>query len=125
MKNKLGVAKKELVLQDKEKKKRQAELIITNKELVFQNGEKGKRAAELIIANKELIYQNEEKEKREAELITANLELKKAEEKFISSENQVRNFAVHLNQVLEDERTSISREVHDVLGQQITALKMD
>jgi signal transduction histidine kinase len=27
--------------------------------------------------------------------------------------------------VLEDERTNLSREVHDVLGQQITALKMD
>src|ERR1041385_5300928 len=121
----LTVANKELALQNGEKEKRAAEQIIANKELAFQNGEKEKLAAELIIANKELKYQNEEKEKREAELITANLELKKVEEKLIASENQVRNFAVHLNQVLEDERTSIAREVHDVLGQQITALKMD
>lgn len=38
------------LLQNKEKEKREAELIIANEELVFQNKEKEKRAAELIIA---------------------------------------------------------------------------
>ena len=66
---------RELVIQNEEKEKRAAELIIANKELAFQNKEKEKRAAELIIANKELIFQNEEKEKRAAELIIANKEL--------------------------------------------------
>ena len=67
------------LLQNKEKEKRAAELIIANKELVFKNEEKEKRAAELIIANKELVFQNEEKEKRTAELIIANKELKNAD----------------------------------------------
>lgn len=73
--DKLSIANKELVFQNKEKEKRADELIIANKELVFQNEEKEKRAAELIIANKELAFQNDEKEKRAAELIIANKEL--------------------------------------------------
>ncbi|MBK5247611.1 MAG: hypothetical protein JJE49_10140, partial [Peptostreptococcaceae bacterium] len=64
-------ANKELFLQNDEKEKRAAELVIANKELAFQNEEKEKRADELIIANKELVFQNEEKEKRAAELIIA------------------------------------------------------
>jgi signal transduction histidine kinase len=44
-------------------------LIIANEELVFQNDEKEKREAELVIANKELVFQNEEKEKRKIENI--------------------------------------------------------
>jgi signal transduction histidine kinase len=73
--DKLNIANKELAFQNKEKKKRAAELIIASKELVFQNKEKGKRAEELIIANEELVFQNKEKEKRAAELIIANKEL--------------------------------------------------
>lgn len=71
----LVLANKELAFQNKEKEKRAAELIIANKELAFQNAEKEKRAAELILANKELAFQNAEKEKRAAELIIANKEL--------------------------------------------------
>jgi len=71
----LIIANKELDFQNEEKDKRAAELIIANKELDFQNEEKDKRAAELIIANKELVFQNEEKEKRAKELIIANKEL--------------------------------------------------
>lgn len=47
-------ANKKLAIQNKEKEKIAAELIIANKELVFQNGEKEKRAIELSFANKEL-----------------------------------------------------------------------
>ncbi len=47
----------------------------TNKGLAIQNIEKEKIAAELIIANKELISKNEEKEKQSAELLIANKEL--------------------------------------------------
>jgi len=60
------------LLQNKEKEKRAAELVIANEELLFQNDEKEKRAAELVIANEELLYQNQEKEKRAAELKRAN-----------------------------------------------------
>ncbi len=47
----------------------------TNKGLALQNTEKEKIAAELIIANKELVLQNEVKEKQAAELQSANMEL--------------------------------------------------
>ena len=65
----------ELAIQNEEKEKRAAELIIANTKLVFESGEKEKRAAELVIANKELAYESEEKEKRAAELIVANIKL--------------------------------------------------
>lgn len=38
---------------------------------------------------------------------------------------QLRALAAYLEEVREDERTRISREVHDVLGQLLSALKMD
>ncbi len=47
----------------------------SNKVLALQNIEKEKIAAELILANKELILRNEEKEKQSAELVIANTEL--------------------------------------------------
>ena len=39
--------------------------------------------------------------------------------------DQLRNFSMHLQNVRENERTSIAREIHDDLGQTLTALKMD
>ena len=76
----LVIANKELLFQNEEKEKRAAELIIANEELLFQNNEKEKRAAELVTANKELSYQNDEKGKRAAELLIANKELVVASE---------------------------------------------
>src|SRR5687768_15304737 len=38
---------------------------------------------------------------------------------------QLRHLTAHLQQVREDERLNISREIHDELGQVLTALKMD
>ena len=39
--------------------------------------------------------------------------------------DQLRNLSVHLQKAREDERTRISHEVHDELGQSLTALKLD
>jgi PAS domain S-box-containing protein len=40
-------------------------------------------------------------------------------------EEQLRDLSAHAEARLEDERTSIAREIHDELGQSLTAIKMD
>jgi PAS domain S-box-containing protein len=40
-------------------------------------------------------------------------------------EDQLRHLSAHVEAALEEERTSIAREIHDDLGQSLTALKMD
>jgi signal transduction histidine kinase len=112
------------IISTKKKLQKTDELIMANRKLMFQNEEKEKREAELIIANKELAFQNKEKGKRAEELNAAYNELIKSEDELLRSENQVRNFAAHLNQVLEDERSRIAREIHDEFGQQFAGLKI-
>jgi PAS domain S-box-containing protein len=59
-------------------------------------------------------------------LIASDLsETKRAEQELRASSEQSRNLAAHLLSVREEERTRISREVHDELGQSLTAVKMD
>ena len=71
-------------------------------------------------------------DERTAELLTANKLMKKmldegkrAEEKHTKSRERLRNLSGRLQFLLEEERTRISREIHDELGQALTALKMD
>jgi PAS domain S-box-containing protein len=52
-------------------------------------------------------------------------ESKKAFDKIVEAENQIRNFAKHLNKVMEDERANIAREIHDELGQQLSGIKIN
>jgi PAS domain S-box-containing protein len=47
------------------------------------------------------------------------------EERLRGSRRQLRNLAARLQSVREEERTRISREIHDELGQMLTALKID
>ena len=59
-------------------------------------------------------------------LIASDLsETKRAEQELRASSEQLRHLAAHLLSVREEERTRISREVHDELGQALTAVKMD
>ena len=71
-------------------------------------------------------------EERTAELLTANKLMKKmldegkrAEEKITKSRERLRNLSRRLQSVLEEEKTRIAREIHDELGQALTALKLD
>jgi two-component system sensor kinase len=52
-------------------------------------------------------------------------ERKAAEEELTRSRGQLRALAARLESIREEERTRIAREVHDVLGQALTSLKMD
>ncbi len=49
----------------------------------------------------------------------------KAQEEINQSNEQLRLLTAHLQQVREDERKRIAREIHDELGQLVTAIKMD
>ena len=49
----------------------------------------------------------------------------KSQEELEASRDQLRNLSSYLEKIREDERTSIAREIHDELGQQLTGLKMD
>ena len=48
-----------------------------------------------------------------------------ASERIGASQRELRALAVRLQQVREEERTSIAREIHDELGQALTGLKLD
>ena len=52
-------------------------------------------------------------------------QLKRAEAALIESRQRLRSLSAHQESLLEEERKHIAREVHDELGQLLTALKMD
>jgi PAS domain S-box-containing protein len=52
-------------------------------------------------------------------------EAKKAEEAQQQSYNQIRSLTSHLQNIREEERTHVAREIHDELGQKLTVLKLD
>jgi PAS domain S-box-containing protein len=49
---------------------------------------------------------------------------RKVEKELIKSREQLRAFSTYLQSIREEERTTIAREIHDELGQSLTALKM-
>jgi signal transduction histidine kinase len=53
------------------------------------------------------------------------LERTHAEQQLTLIREQLRNLSNHLQNIREEEKTRIAREVHDELGQSLTALKMD
>ena len=53
------------------------------------------------------------------------VERDRAEREIRNSREELRNLSAHLQSVREEERTRMAREIHDELGQALTALKMD
>ncbi len=64
-------------------------------------------------------------ERVNAELQAETLKRRRAEDKLGSSPQQLRALSARVQAVREEERKRISREVHDELGQSLTAIKMD
>lgn len=58
-------------------------------------------------------------------MVTNITERKKADEDLKQSHEQLRQLAAHLQDIREEERAAMSREIHDELGQQLTGLKLD
>jgi two-component system, NarL family, sensor histidine kinase UhpB len=50
---------------------------------------------------------------------------RRAEQALLTSHEKLRELSAHMQTVREDEKKHIARELHDDLGQQLTALKMD
>jgi signal transduction histidine kinase len=65
------------------------------------------------------------KEKRIVITYVDITEQKQAEEELERSREQLRNLSIYLQSVREKESTRIAREIHDELGQSLTALQMD
>ena len=64
---------------------------------------------------------------KEARLILSNdvTEKLRTQRTIEESRDELRMLSSHLENIREEERTSIAREIHDELGQQLTGLKMD
>ncbi len=60
---------------------------------------------------------------KEKEALLLKQEIRDRE--LVASREQLRNLITHREELLEEERKHISREIHDEMGQQLTALKMD
>jgi len=52
-------------------------------------------------------------------------ERKKSEQELMRSHERLRDLTSHLQVIREEERAAVAREIHDELGQALTALKMD
>jgi len=52
-------------------------------------------------------------------------ERKSAEKALNNSQQQLRNFAAHLQNIREEEKIAVAREIHDDLGQMLVALKIE
>jgi signal transduction histidine kinase len=73
----------------------------------------------------QLRISKEEVEKLYRELL-AEIDAKlKAEDEIMAHRDRLHNLAVHLQTAREEERTSVARDIHDELGQALTAMKMD
>lgn len=63
--------------------------------------------------------------RKTAELALDISERKKVEDELLKSREDLRQLSNHIENIREEERLHISREIHDELGQQLTVLKMD
>jgi transcriptional regulator with PAS, ATPase and Fis domain len=87
---------KELQLQNEEKEKRIAELVLANKELQIQNEKKDKLAAELLIANKDLSYLMEKKDRKDEEFTLPADKLENNNNQFQLMVESIKDYAIFM-----------------------------
>jgi len=101
----------------------------SNKNLQLEIGERKMAEEEVQRLNADLeqrvMKQTAELVKINKELLRMVVEQKRAGMELTSSQEELRNLTQYLQTVREEERTTIAREIHDELGQLLTALKMD
>lgn len=74
----------------------------------------------------QVVQQNPNKEELSVMCLITDITVqKKAQWELEKSKEQLRNLAAHLETIREQERKDIAFEVHDELGQELTALKLD
>ena len=82
--------------------------------------------AGIAIENAELLASMQEfNQELERRVLVRTVQLKVASDELWKSREELRALSRHVEGVREQERTRISREIHDELGQALTALKMD
>jgi signal transduction histidine kinase len=82
--------------------------------------------AGIAIENSELLASMQEfNQELERRVLIRTVQLKVASDELGRSREELRALSRHVERVREQERTRISREIHDELGQALTALKMD
>jgi signal transduction histidine kinase len=108
---------------------RKQELQTSNERLRKETAERRQAEEQISCLNAEL---EQRVMQRTEQLLQANQQYqlvlaaqKQTEEELLNSQQQLRNLSRHLQAVREEERTLIAREIHDELGQSLTALKMD
>ena len=94
------------------------EVVLTGKNISFEDYSEQKKKWYSVIAYRP-------KENQFATVFADITDRKKSELEIQQSRTQLRKLAAHLEDVREEERTIIARNIHDELGQLATALKMD
>lgn len=89
---------------------------------VWRHQKKNGTIIDVEIKAHDIIYEGK---KARLILITDVTEKLRAEEKLKKSHEELKLLATHLQEIRDDERRQIAREIHDELGQKLTAVKLD
>ncbi len=97
---------------------------------IFRDITELKRAEEELIRHRDNLekiieLRTNNLEETNIQLLQEITERKRIEKKLTSSREELRNLSAYLQDIREEERTNIAREIHDELGQILTALHFD
>lgn len=89
---------------------------------VWKHRKKDRNFVDVEIFAQDIIYNDQKARLILAKDVTERL---KAEDQLRDSYQEIRRLVSYLQNIREEERTSMAREIHDQLGQQLTVMKMD